>query len=206
MKITGIKQQVRRAGRYSIFADGKYTFSLSDSALLDSKLTVGQDLTQEEIESLKQTSIDDKLYNNTLGYLAIRSRTTWEITTYLQRKDASPTLIKTILNKLSNANLLDDNKFAIAFVNDRRLLRPTSRRKIIMELRKKHVPDEAIQAVVGTGSEQQEEEQTALQAIIERKRRQTKYQDDLKLMQYLARQGFNYGDIKAALNNNAVDE
>jgi SOS response regulatory protein OraA/RecX len=44
------------------------------------------------------------------------------------------------------------------------------------------------------------DEHNALREIIERKRKQTKYQDDLKLMQYLARQGFNYDDIKSELN------
>jgi regulatory protein len=196
MKITAIKQQVKRAGRYSIFVDDKYEFSLSDTALLDSRLATGQELSQVRLGELKQASIDDKLYNNVLGYLAIRPRTKWEIETYLQRKGASPPLAEAILNKLSIANLLDDKKFAEAFVNDRRLLRPTSRRKMILELRKKHVADEVVQAVVGTESE---DEQAALQAIITSKRRQAKYRDDLKLMQYLARQGFNYGDIKAAL-------
>lgn len=201
MQVTSIKSQVKRAGRYSIFVDGKYEFSLSDTALLDSKLVTGQELNKERLRELKQASIDDKLYNSTLNYLAIRPRTTWEIKIYLQRKGASPTLSETILNKLSNANLLDDKKFAEAFVNDRRLLRPTSRRKMILELRKKHVSDEVIQAVIGGGPEQQSEEQTTLLTIIERKRRQAKYQDNLKLMQYLAGQGFNYGDIKAALQD-----
>lgn len=165
--------------------------------MLDSKLAVGQELSQAQLKEFKQASVDDKLYNNTLSYLAIRPRTTWEIETYLQRKGASPPLSKAILNKLSNVNLLDDKKFAEAFVNDRRLLRPASRRKIIMELRKKRVADEIIQAVVGN---EPDDEQAALRTIIERKRRQAKYRDDLKLMQYLSRQGFNYGDIKAALN------
>jgi len=198
MKITSIKQQVKRATRYSVFIDDKYAFSLSDTALLDSKLVPGQELSQEQIRELKQASVDDKLYNNTLRYIAIRPRSRWEIEFYLKRKKASPALIDTILNKLSNVNLIDDKKFAEAFVNDRRLLRPTSRRKMIMELRKKRVADEVIQAAVGN---EQPDEQTALQAIIESKRRQSRYRDDLKLMQYLARQGFSYGDIKAALQN-----
>src|ERR1700689_4287561 len=100
MQITSIKSQVKRSGRYSIFVDGKYAFSLSDTALLASKLVTGQELTEAELGEYKQTSIDDKLYNNTLGYLALRPRTVWEVETYLQRKDASPALIKTILNKL----------------------------------------------------------------------------------------------------------
>ncbi len=196
MKITSIKAQVKRPGRYSIFVDGKYEFSLSDTALLDSKLVNGQELTKQQLREFKQASADDKLYGNVLGYLAIRPRSRWEVTTYLQRKGASPTLSASILNKLSNSNLLDDKKFAEAFVSDRRLLHVKSRRKLIQELRQKHVPGDIIQAAVGNESE---DEQAALRAVIERKRRQAKYRDNLKLMQYLAGQGFNYGDIKSAL-------
>lgn len=196
MKVTNIKQQIKRAGRYSIFIDGQYSFSLSAASLLDSKLAVGQDLSQQQVKEMEKLSSDDKLYDRVLNYLAIRPRTKWEITTYLQRKGASPALSDTILNKLSNSNLLDDKKFAEAFVSDRRLLRSASRRKLIQELRQKHVADEIIQAAVGNEAE---DEQVALRAVISSKRRQSKYQDNLKLMQYLARQGFNYGDIKAAL-------
>lgn len=198
MKITAIKLQVRRQGRYSIFVEGKYSFSLSDMGLLDAKLVVGQELSQDNIGELKQASVDDKLYNLTLGYLAIRPRSEWEITTYLNRKGASPTLLNAILSKLSNVDLINDRKFAEAFIRDRRLLRSSSRRKLVLELRKKRVADNIIQEVVGN---EPADEQTALSDIIARKRKQTRYQDELKLMQYLARQGFNYGDIKDALHN-----
>lgn len=198
MKITAIKQQVKRSDRYSIFVEGKYSFSLSEIALLDSKLASGQDLTTEQVKEYKQVSADDKIYNQALRYVAMRPRSRWEVQFYLERKNASPPLIEILLNKLSNIGLLDDLKFAQAFVNDRKLLRPTSRRKIIAELRKKHISDEAISKVIGEDST---DEQNALKAVIKTKRRQAKYQDDIKLMQYLARQGFNYDDIKSALNN-----
>lgn len=198
MQITAIKSQVRRQGRYSIFVEGKYSFSLSDMGLLEAKLVVGQELSQDKIGELKQLSVDDKLYNLTLGYLAIRPRSEWEITTYLSRKGASPTLLKTILSKLSDVDLINDRKFAEAFIRDHRLLRSTSRRKLILELRKKHVVDSVIQEVVGNEAS---DEASALADTIAKKRKQSRYQDDLKLMQYLARQGFNYGDIKDALHN-----
>jgi regulatory protein len=197
MRITSIKQQVRRGDRYSIFVEGKYAFSLSEAALLDSKLATGQELDKQKLKEYKQLSNDDKIYNQALRYVAMRPRSRWEIEFYLVRKKgASPALSETILNKLSNIGLIDDTKLALAFVNDRRLLRPTSRRKLIMELRKKRVADEIIEEAVGS---EHSNEQTALLDIIERKRKQSKYQDDLKLMQYLARQGFNYDDIKTAL-------
>jgi SOS response regulatory protein OraA/RecX len=51
------------------------------------------------------------------------------------------------------------------------------------------------------GDEPHHEEQ-ALQELITKKRRQLRYQDSQKLMQYLARQGFGYEDIKSALGIN----
>jgi len=199
MKITAIKQQVKRQGRYSIFVEGKYSFSLGETALLEQKLTLGQELDEFRIRELKKLSEDDKIYNAALNYLAIRMRSKWEIETYLKRKDASPALIETILNKLSDINVLDDVKFAEAYIRDRRLLRPTSKRKLILELRKKRIATDVIQQAMADEDNSQDTELASLAEVISRKRRQTRYQDNTKLMQYLAGQGFNYGDIKAVL-------
>ena len=195
MKITNIAQQQRDTKRYSVYVDGKYAFSFSEAALLNSSIAANQELSQKQFGELKLLANTDKLYVQVCRYAALRSRTTWEISEYLKRKQASPTLINELLNKLSNVGLVDDTHYTQAYIHDRQLLRPTSRRKIVFELRKKHVPGEIIEAALkDTGAEQ-----TALKTIIDRKREQPRYQDDLKLMQYLARQGFHYGDIKAAL-------
>src|SRR5665213_305978 len=116
MKISSIKQQVKRAGRYSVFVEGKYAFSLGETALLDSKLVSGQELTGQQVNDYKKLSADDKVYNLALRYVAMRPRSQWEIEFYLRRKDASPALVETILSKLSNIGLTDDEQFAQAFV------------------------------------------------------------------------------------------
>lgn len=197
MKITNIKQQVKQAARYSVFVDGKYSFSLSENALLKSGLTSGQELSPAQIDEYKQLSADDKIYNRALRYVAMRPRSTWELTTYLHRKDAAETLTESVVQRLTDLGLLNDASFATSFVRDRQLLRPTSRRKLILELKKKHIAEEYIQAALSVN---ELSEADSLHQVIEKKRRQTKYQDDDKLMQYLARQGFSYGDIKTALS------
>jgi len=201
MKITKITQQVKRTDRYSIFIDDKYSFSLSESALLESKLHGGQELSKEQIVEYKKLSADDKLYNQALRYVAMRPRTQWDVETYLTRKGGSPSLIEQIVNKLIKVDLINDKKYARAFVADRRLLRPASRRKLVAELKKRHVPSEFIEQAVGG---EKENDRAALMDIVAKKRRQTKYQDDTKLMQYLARQGFGYDDIKTALNKEEI--
>lgn len=196
MKITAIKQQLKRNNRYSIFVDEAYSFSLSETALLSSGLASGQELTRQQVDDYKKLSTDDKTYNQALRYVAIRQRSVWEMTSYLQRKDVPDESIAGIVEKLTDLKLLDDAAFAISFVHDRQLLRPTSARKLSLELKKKHVPEEYIRAAF----EQNElSESDSLEQVIIKKRRQSKYQDNDKLMQYLARQGFGYGDIKSAL-------
>lgn len=198
MKITRIVEQEKQKGRYSIFVDGKYAFSLSENALLQSKLATGQDLACEDLKHWKQESADDKIYGNALRYAAMRQRSTWEMEQYLKRKQASPTLAEKILNKLSDIGLLNDETFARAWVQNRRLLRPTSKRKLQQELRAKRVPDQVIDRTL---SEEAGDEQSALRALVAKKRNLPRYKaDPMKLMQYLARQGFSYSDIKDELS------
>ncbi|HEX7368549.1 MAG TPA: RecX family transcriptional regulator [Candidatus Saccharimonadales bacterium] len=198
MKITGITQQQKRQGRYSIFVDGRYAFSLSESALLDSHVASGQELTPAQVKKYKQLSADDKLYNLALRYAVMRPHSRWELETYLTRKGASPSLLERILNKLSKIDLLDDAAFARGWIANRRLLGARSRRRLAQELRAKRVSDEILEQVL---REDDTDEQSVLIDLVARKRKQAKYQDDTKLMQYLARQGFSYDDIREVIKN-----
>jgi regulatory protein len=194
VKVTEIKAQVKTAGRYSIFIDGKYSFSLSDVALLEQHVRIGQELSKEQVDVLKQRSQDDKMFGATLRYVGIRPRSEWEMRSYLQRKHASPALVGSILNKLSKSGIIDDLAFAKAWVESRRLLRPTSKRKLQQELRAKRVSDEVIGQVLAADAA---DERLVLQELAVKKR--GRYVDDMKLMQYLVRQGFSYDDVKAVV-------
>lgn len=197
MKITKITQQLKQRDRYSIYIDDKYSFSLSESALLESQLVSGQELSQEEVVAFKQKSSEDKLYNRTLRWVAMRPRSVWETKEYLRRHDSPAPKSEQITNKLIELGMLDDQKYAAAFVHDTTLLRPTSVRKMIAKLRQKHIAEEVIQLTLQANPT---DELASLREIVAKKRQLTKYKDDdLKLMQFLARQGFGYSDIKQVL-------
>lgn len=198
MKITVIKQQERLKGRYSIYVDEKYAFSLSADALLEEKLVPGQDIDEPQLKAYKKLSQDDKVYGLALAYVARRMRSRWEIEDYFRRKKYEVELSQQLLQKLEKLGLVDDRKFAEAWVRNRRLLKSTSKRRLMQELRQKRIADDIIELVLQTD---ETDERQVLRELIERKRRQTKYQDNLKLMQYLARQGFSYDDIKNALSD-----
>ena len=148
MKITAITQQVKRTDRYSIFVDGKYAFSLSESGLLASGLAVGQELTPAELKKLKKDAGMDKAYYDALRYVAMRARSEWEIETYLQRKEVDKDAANEIIRRLKEAGLLSDLDFARAWVSSRRALKSTSKQRLRQELLQKHVPGDVIDQVL----------------------------------------------------------
>lgn len=197
MIITAIKQQVKRAGRYSVFVDGAYAFSLSDAGLLESRLVSGQEVNAAELRQLKKAAGMDTAYGNALRYAALRPRSEWELRDYLRRKGLDEPAAQQIIERLQGLGMVDDVAFARSWIASRRLLKAASKRQLRLELRQKHVPADVIEQVIG---EDQTNDQESIKKLIEKKRK--RYPDEQKLIQYLARQGFGYDDIKSALQEN----
>jgi regulatory protein len=197
MRITAIKQQERLKGRYSIYVDEKYAFSLSADTLLDERLYSGLELDEAQLKAYKKLSADDKAYGLALAYVARRMRSRYEITDYFRRKEYDAALAEQLMARLENLRLVDDVAFAEAWVRNRRLLKSVSKRRLTQELRQKRVADDIIEQVL---QDDETDERSVLRELVDKKRRQTKYHDDVKLMQYLARQGFGYDDIKSVLH------
>lgn len=195
-KISDIKQQIKRQDRYSIFVDGKYTFSLSENELMQSGIRLNKEYTAIELEQLKQTAVLDKAYMRSLDMLSRRARSEWELRDYLRRKDYEPEIIDQIIERLQKSQYIDDYKFAKSWVDNRRLLKATSKRKLSQELKQKRVEQSVIDEVL---AEDDTDESAVIHELIVKKRTQSRYQDDQKLIAYLLRQGFSYGDVKEAM-------
>lgn len=196
MKITAIKAQLKNVERVSIYLDGSYAFSLTQNQLLELKLHSGKELSDQEVTELKQASDYGKLLERVMNFIMIRPRSTREVRDYLWRKKAEPDASGRIIRYLEAKGYLNDAAFATSWVRARQLTKPVSKRRLQAELMQKGVANDIIEQAVSTD---EYDETSALQDIIAKKRRQARYQDEQKLMQYLARQGFGYDMIKKAL-------
>lgn len=186
--------------RYSIFVDSAYAFSVSEGGLLELGIVPGQEIDAKKLSELKKASGADKAYGNALRYVAMRPRSMWELRTYLRRKEIDEPVAEQITDRLQRNGLIDDVAFARSWVQSRRLLRHTSKRRIQMELQQKQVPEHIISQVLG---EDETDERDSLRRLIAKK--QARYPDRTKLLQYLARQGFRYDDITVALDDIAQE-
>jgi regulatory protein len=197
MKITAIKAQVKNPERVSIYVDGKYSFSLNYTQLLDQKLHSGLEVDDARIAELKHLSDFGKAYERALMYAMLRPRSTKELRDYARRKKWAPEDAEAIIAKLAAHRYVDDHSFAKSWVDNRALGKKTSQRKLKLELKQKGVADDIIAEVL-VNSEY--DELAALKELIAKKRRLARFAaDDQKLMQFLARQGFGFDDIKRAL-------
>ncbi len=200
MKITTIKRQVKWPNRYSIYIDGVFAFGLSESGLLQAGIATGQEIDSRQRKALQEMAAGDKAYGSALRYVTMRPRSEWELRTYLQRKTIDALSIQVIVERLAAIGLLDDTAFARSWVANRRLLKPTSIRKLRLELKQKHV---AAHIIDQTLHDDETNERDVIRVLIAKK--QARYPDQVKLMQYLARQGFSYDDIKTSLSNQEDD-
>lgn len=214
MKITGITPQQKDKNRINVMVDGKYRFSLDIFQYADLGLKVGQEFSDEELTTLEQESVFGKLYARALEYCLMRPHSSREVKDYLYRKTrdtrtktggvkkgVAPVITDRVFDRLVDKGYVDDEKFARYWVENRQLTKGASRRKLQAELRAKGVDGVIIERFLSESPRNDLEE---LKKVIAKK--QGRYPDSQKLMQYLARQGFGYDDIKQALDtSNDID-
>lgn len=85
-RITDIKQAVKNENRVNVFVNGKYSFSLDISQLVDFHLKKGQVISAEQLVEYKKASEFGKMYQRTLEWVLTRPRSVRETRDYLRRK------------------------------------------------------------------------------------------------------------------------
>ncbi len=202
MKITAIKAQIKKPDRVSIFIDGTYNFSLTQTQLLEEKLYSGLEIDQARQAALKKTSDFGKLYERILRFTALRPRSVREIELYCQRKNYTAEDCTMVIEKLSKFGYINDTAFAKAWVESRHLTKPMSIRALRAELKQKGIADEQITAALASNTY---DEAAILRWLIKKKRQMARYRDPQKLLLYLTRQGFGYDTVKSVLQEEERD-
>lgn len=212
MKITSISSQTRNPDRVNVSIDGRYRFSLDISQVADLGVRVGRELSDEDLVELERESQFGKIYSRALEYCLMRPRSVREVRDYLFRKTLTSKyktrkgeikerpgvpedLTHRVIERLQQKNYVNDENFARWWVENRNLAKGVSRRKLRAELQAKGVPTTITARTLNETSRTDADE---LAKIITKK--QKRYPDRQKFMQYLARQGFSYDDIRQALD------
>jgi regulatory protein len=132
-----------------------------------------------------------------LRLLSTRSRSENEMRTRLRMRGVEPEIIEDEIQRLHAAGLLDDEKFARAWVEDRKRTSPRGRRMLRYELLGRGIAPEAVDRATGDVDDME----TALDLARSRARRTdpADYQSFVtKVGGFLRRRGFSYDVVMEA--------
>ncbi|MBL7159825.1 RecX family transcriptional regulator [Candidatus Microgenomates bacterium] len=146
-RITKISPQKRRQ-RVNIFLDEKFAFGLDLETFSKYNLRVDQEISQEKIEEIIKEEEFFKIYEKVLRFLSFRPRSKKEVKDYFYKKDVGDETQKMIIKKLEKLKFLDDEQFTLWWVEQRTTFRPSGKRLLRYELRKKGISEEIIENIL----------------------------------------------------------
>lgn len=205
--------QQKDPNRVNVMVDGVFRFSLDVFQVSDLGIRVGKEYSDRELSELETESQFGKLYARALEYCLMRPHSSREVRDYLYRKTLarryksrhtgeiklregiSKPVTERVFDRLVDKGYVDDERFTRFWVDNRNLGKGVSRRKLQAELQAKGVDRTIIERHMNESDRNDAEE---LKKIIRKKK--DRYPDRQKFMQYLARQGFSFDDIREALS------
>lgn len=196
--ITDIQPQKKDPKRINLYLDGEFAFGISK--VVAAWLKIGQTITDEKMETLRSEDEIETAYLKSLHFISYRPRTSFEIRKNLLGKGYPETIIDHVIDLLEQNHLVGDREFARDWIANRKELHPRSRSVLAMELRRKGIPDEIIQASLEGNTDDEELaylEARKYQHRIENLERVTFLK---KMISHLSGRGFNYSTIRPVVD------
>lgn len=198
MKITEVR--TRRRSLYQLYMDGQEGPQVDRRTFDESAYGVDSHLDAEQLEQLLATSRYNRARDRALYLLGLRDYACKELEKKLTAdKEISPELAATVVSRLQELGLLDDEQYAARAAASLRQYKQYPRRRIQQELCRRGVAPEVAQAAAE--EVEGEDFQQAL-ALIEKKYYNKLDSEDSRrrVIAALARRGFSYGAIRQAMD------
>lgn len=190
-KITKLEIQKKNQNRVNLYVDDEFVCGLTINSVMDARLHVGDEISEETINSLAVTSDYQTALAKSLNYLTRAMRTVKQMRDYLAKKGYGGEVVDKVIEKLEEYKYIDDKAYASTYVEC--YSTGKGKRKISYELARKGISKQIIeQAVELLIPEQSEKDCLELaQKYVDKK--QTYTQDNFsKLYRYLLSRGYEY--------------
>src|SRR3972149_6548743 len=131
--ITSIKQQ-KNKNRVNVYLDDKFGFGIDLDNFVILGLKVNQELSEKEVAEIVKKAEFQKTLDKLLRFATLRPRSEKEIKDYFKRKKVHESLHEELTNRLNRLELIDDEKFAKWWIEQRQNFKPKPKRILNQEL------------------------------------------------------------------------
>ena len=198
--ITSIKSQKNKK-RVNIYLDDKFGFGIDLENFLKLGLKVDQELSDEEVEKIVKKAEFQKTLDKLLRFATLRPRSEKEIKDWLKGKKVHQSIHNELFYRLKRLELVDDEKFASWWVEQRINFRPKAKRAMEYELKNKGIEKSIIKSVLsGLEYDEAKVAKEMLGKVESKWERLDKRTRNQKAARYLAGKGFGWDVIKSLLS------
>ena len=189
--------------KYKVYFDDNSTLDLYENVILKHDLLLKKDIDDKKLELIKKDNETEEIYDVAIKYYSIKMRTKNELKVYLEKKNYSNNDINNTIDRLIKEGIINDDRYAKAYVNDRFSLSTSGPNKIRNELLKNGIDENIINEYIDNID--MEEIELKLDKLIDKKIKTTKnYSGNVlkyKLLNYFINEGYNKYDIERILDN-----
>jgi regulatory protein len=206
--ILSIQPKPRRKDQYVLALDDGRSFSVHKEVVAKYRLKSGMEIDEERLNFYIWEANLKTAGDLALKYLGYRSRTKKQLYDYLKRKGFEDPVVDKTIEKMQEYGFLNDEEFALRWVESRKTGRPAGRRKIAYELKAKGIDEETLESALNTLTEEEEQEQAlklAEKASLRYKHLPSR-ERMARISQTLMRRGFGWDIVERALRQLPDDE
>ena len=133
-------------------------FLVSEDLMVEFRLVKGKELDKEQFLVFKEAFTRDELYQKVLHYALYKQRCSYDIITFLEKKNIPEESHEYYLNKLKKSRILDDKNYIDNFIHESFTYKLFGPDKISYELSKKHLPKGLYQPILDSLSNKEVKE------------------------------------------------
>ncbi len=216
-EISSIEKQKKSDQRFNVFIDGEFAFATSAETIFKEQLASGKNIDETTINRLTSENEVGLVFDKTLNWISSRPHSEKEVIDYLHKynpkakKPKSERAISLVISRLKKLGYINDEVFAVWYIESRNRSRPRGRKLLGLELRSKGIDREIIEKVNqpaneygdNPGEQSQSETDLALR-VAEKKLQSYRNLNSLafrqKMSALLARRGFDWETITEVID------
>lgn len=191
-RITAIRAQKNNPERFNIYLGGEFAFGVG--RFVGRTLEVGQLLNEEQIQSILDADQREKAYQRALHFVGYKPRSAFEVQEKLRKVGYGEIIIQSVLFELKEKKYIDDEQFAMDWIQTRSASKPRSRKQLIYELRGKGIQDGIVDQAANHAPEDSELALKLGHKYMSRYRHLDDFEFRRKMFGVLARRAFS-GDV-----------
>lgn len=203
MILTAIERTKR--GRYALFVEGEFVFSVSDEQVVKEHLKAGNTISPSDLDRLKEDAERFFSKQKALQLLSARSYTKQGLIRKLSEK-ADADIAKEIADRMEELGLINDEDYAKRRANDLYKIKKYGNRRVVQDLIQKGISKTLAEEIADL--QEPEDQEDSLVELVTKKYgsildqaedKQTFFKCRNRVQNALLRKGYGYDEIARAI-------